>query len=193
MLHTNAQQIKKAEAFNLIQKLYNGEELDHLEKSCLLLYFLPKVPKTPKNDLDFVRSGVANKNEFRYYLQSVCVRDGMAYASTGHYVRCSPCDLPDGLYDPTTMEFTGDNSGYPILKSIINTKKTEISNVTLEETILYRKEQMVRIAGEWYDMKYVKPVFEYLQNATISQGDGGQLFFEVDGIFRALILKACTD
>lgn len=191
MLHPSTTRIKKDEAYRLIKRLYAGEELNHLEKSCLLLHFAPKVPKTPKNDLDFVRSGVAGKSEVRYYFQSICVRDGIAYSANGHYLRASPCDLPPGLYCARSMERTSDDdSRYPSLDAVMSTKGAEeIYDVTLEKTDIYLGEQVVKIGAFWYRMGYVQPVYEYLSGATILQDTSGKLLFVVDGIVRAVIMN----
>lgn len=97
--HTNKPSKKKA--FETILKRKQGEELTDYEIDELINYFSPRVTK-PKTALQWVAKAVAKK-DCRYYLNHVCVEDGVAYGSDGHRIHYIDTSLADGCYDPKTL------------------------------------------------------------------------------------------
>ncbi len=123
----------KQDAAAIIEDLYNTDiqNLDpegyKLTLARLYKHFIPALPKKPKSPFQWV-SKAKSKEQARYYLCEMYVRDNVLYATDGH--RCHFVDVEgykDGYY---TLNTKGDDiipieldGNYPQVEKIIPEKK----------------------------------------------------------------------
>lgn len=94
----------KKEAFNLVYSARREKrELTDHEKDMLLNYFAPARPKNPATPEQWVAKACADKQDLRYYLRYVHVKDSIAYGTDGHRIHWAPTEFADGYYDPATL------------------------------------------------------------------------------------------
>ncbi|WP_067516933.1 hypothetical protein [Endozoicomonas ascidiicola] len=110
---------KKTEAFEVIKSMRIGETPTELELDRLYLFFAPTATRTNMTGEQWVAKAVA-KNDVRFYLNYVHVKEGAMYASDGHRLRWIKTDKENGFYCPKTLEPVDLDAKFPEVERIIN-------------------------------------------------------------------------
>lgn len=88
--------LTKQQAFDLIK---DNTGLNEEDKTQLMRFFLPPVPKSTKDVMSWL-GRIVDQKDVRVYLRYIYVSDGRACATNGHVLLWTKTDLADGFYCP---------------------------------------------------------------------------------------------
>jgi len=125
----------KKEIFRIIETLINDTHINKSKVAKIYAYFMPKFPKKPKNDFDWVRLALGeNKKYINDFKSKITARlhviNGDLIATDGHRIHVlKNCGYNDGSYDPMMNQIEDDESEkvYDAIKQLLNVEyKNEI-------------------------------------------------------------------
>lgn len=177
----------KTEIQHLIQTMY--EETEDHRLAQLYKYFMPAMPKKPKNVFQWVALAVST-DKTRPYLHKVYSDGENIVATNGHILHLAPDGRPEGFYCPITEEHLPDYCGaFPNKYKEVIPEKTDTyilkkELVTLPDSrgVAYKS----TVGGFVYDKKPLDKCLSYGEPESYSGGKPMRMDFKDDRV--ALIM-----
>lgn len=147
----------KAEAQKLLEAVIAGDNVTDHEWARLYKYFLPPVPRKPKNSVDWVRKFVPAK-DVRFYLNYLYVSDtGEMQATNGHMLAVTANHgLSPGYYCAKSLNAADVNANYPQCDRVIDAiDLNPVDLIRVKPDVVQTKEGGFAYSYDWGDGRVI--------------------------------------
>lgn len=160
---------KKKSVFHLVKSLIKSEAAPtSKELAELYAFFLPPIPAKPKTPEQWVYKAVP-KNDIRYYLNSIHVKDGRMMGTDGHRLHFTKTDLPNGYYD-SQLSPLDEDAKYPDVDRVIPKGLPEMP-FPKDLEVFDKGVHCYKINGAYFNKKYVDDALCGMDNPILHQGN----------------------
>lgn len=188
----NSKKIKKTEAQDIVENLYNSftdDKETQKDIAKLYKYFMPTLPKKPKTLFQWL--GMAcGKEEVRPYLHHIWCDGENAVATNGHILFAAPCEKPEGFYDWQGNKIESDLT-FPQWQRVIPNYNAsdnfDFNELKLGDRNGYHHD---KAHGHDFDMAYIEQALAFGGKVKYCQWnfDGTPMLITFDDMRRAVIM-----